>query len=158
MTFLIGKTTGISTLASIALRICCNILNFLNIFIYHMSGYFACMHIWAPCPCLVPKDTARKHQFPWNHSYYGCLWAAMWMLGTQPQSSTRAISALNHWAVSPDPTAVFLEGNKLTICYEDLINCLIIYFSVWGECYCFVDRVLLCSPHWPWTDSQPLRC
>lgn len=78
------------------------------------------------------------------------------MLRTQAQSSARAINALNHWTISLDPSAVFLEGNKLTICCENLIHCLIIYFSL-GKYWC-VERILLWGPHWPWTDSQSLKC
>lgn len=28
---------------------------------------------------------------------------AMWVLGTKPHYSTRAVSTLNHWAISPAP-------------------------------------------------------
>ena len=38
----------------------------------------------------------RVCQVLWNGSYRE-LWAGMWMLGTEPRSSGRAINAPNHW-------------------------------------------------------------
>ena len=31
------------------------------------------------------------------------LWAAMWVRGSEPRFSGKAVSALNHWAISPAP-------------------------------------------------------
>ena len=37
------------------------------------------------------------------------LWAIMWMLGTEPWVLCKNISALNLWAISPDPKTCFLK-------------------------------------------------
>ena len=34
-------------------------------------------------------------------SHYRWLWATMWLLGVELRTSGRAVSALNHWAISP---------------------------------------------------------
>jgi len=34
-------------------------------------------------------------------SHYRWLWATMWLLGIELRTSGRAVSALNHWAISP---------------------------------------------------------
>ena len=47
-----------------------------------------CLHIWL--------YTRRGHRF---HDRW--LWATMWMLGLELRTSGRAVSALNHWAISP---------------------------------------------------------
>lgn len=40
--------------------------------------------------------------------------AAIWMLGTELQSSTRAVSELNHRAIPPDPTFfLFLKSHSV---------------------------------------------
>jgi hypothetical protein len=31
------------------------------------------------------------------------LWATKWLLGIDLRTSGRAVRALNHWAISPDP-------------------------------------------------------
>ena len=36
-----------------------------------------------------------------RRSHYGWLWATMWVMGFELRTSGRAVSALNHWAISP---------------------------------------------------------
>lgn len=36
----------------------------------------------------------------------------MWVLGTEPKFSARAVNAPNHWATPPDPGIAFLGGRK----------------------------------------------
>jgi hypothetical protein len=36
-------------------------------------------------------------------SHYGWLWTTMWLLGFELRTFRRAVSALNHWAISPAP-------------------------------------------------------
>jgi hypothetical protein len=40
--------------------------------------------------------------------HYRWLWATMWLLGIELRTSGRAASALNCWAISPDPGSNFL--------------------------------------------------
>lgn len=48
----------------------------------------------------VSVEARKRYLITWN---WGCkdLWAAHWVLGTEPGSSVRAVSALNHWAIRP---------------------------------------------------------
>lgn len=68
-------------------------------------GCFAWMYVWAPHVCLVTEKTRRGFHIPWNWKYIW-LWAVIWLLGTEPRTSWRAISALNHKAISPAPTPI----------------------------------------------------
>lgn len=38
----------------------------------------------------------------------------MWVPGVEPRSSARAAHALNHWAISPDPSMILLNYKNLT--------------------------------------------
>jgi hypothetical protein len=40
--------------------------------------------------------------------YYRWLWATMWLLGIELRTSGRAVSALNHWDISPAPVQFIL--------------------------------------------------
>jgi len=42
-------------------------------------------------------------------SHYRWLWATMWLLGIELRSFGRAVSALNHWAISPALQPQFLK-------------------------------------------------
>jgi hypothetical protein len=42
-------------------------------------------------------------------SHSRCLWATMWLLGTELRTSGRAVRALNRWAISPAPCACFIQ-------------------------------------------------
>jgi hypothetical protein len=37
------------------------------------------------------------------------LWATMWLLGFELRTFRRAVSVLNHWAISPAPQLHFLQ-------------------------------------------------
>jgi hypothetical protein len=41
------------------------------------------------------------------------LWATMCLLGIEFRPSGRAVSALNHWAISPAPQTVFYVDNHI---------------------------------------------
>lgn len=69
---------------------------YLNVFI---KSYLFYVH-WHSACIYVCKS---------NRSYRP-LWAAMWVQGTEPGSSTRAARAPNHWAITPDPMISFLRG------------------------------------------------
>jgi hypothetical protein len=47
----------------------------------------------------APEEGIRSH--------YGWLWATMWLLGFELRTFRRAVSALNHWAISPAPYGSF---------------------------------------------------
>jgi hypothetical protein len=54
----------------------------------------------------TPKEGIRSH--------YRWLWATMWLLGIELRTSGRAVSALNHWTISPAHNNAFLK----TECYS----------------------------------------
>ena len=54
--------------------------------------YFMHMNVLSLCS-VTPEEGIRSH--------YRWLWATMWLLGIELRTSGRAVSALNHWAISP---------------------------------------------------------
>lgn len=79
------------------------------------------------CVCLMPQETRRLYQIPWNYSW---LWAIMKVLGTELVSSPRAASALICWAVS-------------------LVLCLCFYSNTFAAVYhcIFLHRLWLPPPY-----------
>lgn len=59
-------------------------------------GCFVYRHGYAPWTCSAYRGQKRV-LFPWNWSYRW-LWAAVWVLGTEPEYTGRTASALNSWA------------------------------------------------------------
>ena len=59
------------------------------------------MFLYEPCAC----SASRGQQRVWDFLKLKNLPAIMWMLGTEPETSGRTASVLNHWAISPVPTA-----------------------------------------------------
>jgi hypothetical protein len=53
------------------------------------------LFIWVHCSCL------QTHNRRGIRSHCRWLWATMWLLGIELRTSGRAVSALNHWAISP---------------------------------------------------------
>jgi hypothetical protein len=51
---------------------------------------------------LLSSDTPEEG----IRSHYRWLWATMWLLEIELRNSGRAVSALNHWAISPAPSQV----------------------------------------------------
>jgi hypothetical protein len=52
----------------------------------------------------LSSDTPEKD----TRSHYRWLWVIMWLLGIELRTSGRAVSALNHWTISPAPGWKFL--------------------------------------------------
>ena len=63
---------------------------------------FAYMYVCALHACLVLAGARRRHWTPWSWSHRR-LGATMWVMGIKVRTSERAVSALNHRAVSPAP-------------------------------------------------------
>jgi hypothetical protein len=75
----------------------CHSLWFLKIYLFI---YLFILCLWAHCSCLqTPEEGIRSH--------YRWLWATMWLLGIELRTSGRAVSALNHWVISPAPCGFF---------------------------------------------------
>lgn len=63
-----------------------------------------CLHVQV---CMVPVEAWNVHWIHWKWNYTWLL-AAMWVLGTQLESSARAASIFNPWAISLPPKIRFL--------------------------------------------------
>ena len=46
----------------------------LKMILFYVHECFACVHVCAPCACLVPVEASRQHQILW-----GCSGVAMWV-------------------------------------------------------------------------------
>jgi hypothetical protein len=68
---------------------------------------FACLYVCVQCACLIPMELRRTCWIHWNQSYRW-LWATM-LPETEPGSSGRAASALNHWPASLVPCPFFFK-------------------------------------------------
>lgn len=76
-----------------------------------MSEGFVYMYGCIPRVRLLPREVRRRYQILCSCSYKQ-LCAAVWVLGTEPKSSARAASALNHWDLSRQTTDVSEWSNK----------------------------------------------
>ena len=81
----------------------------------------------------------------WNWSYRQ-LWAVMWMLGIEPRSFRRAVSALNLWAISPVPTSHSLPLRVLFCLsfFESSHN--LLYYAYFPTLICYSLFYLSLSP------------
>jgi hypothetical protein len=90
-------------------------------------------------------------------SHYRRLWATMWLLGIELQISGRAVSALNHWAISPalSFTFYFVRKRSWYIGPGDLTFSLSLslFFFKTGSFYIVWNS--LCRPGWPQTHRDP---
>lgn len=68
---------------------------FLNVCM--LCAQHACRSLWK----------AGGHEISWNWSSWW-MWA-IWMLGTEPESSARAVTTPNFWAISPAPLFFVLK-------------------------------------------------
>lgn len=84
---------------------------FLFSLFFCVHGCFACVFIYAPFVCLVPKE-ARQHQiWNWNEGQ----WATMTVLGTKSGSSATAASVLSCCTISPARLHDFSLTGILTV-------------------------------------------
>jgi hypothetical protein len=103
--------------------------------------------MWVHCSCLQSLQIR----------YVRWLWATMWLLGFELRTFRRAVSALNHWAISPAPSYVFkkyfisvkfnVEASQLAFWMLFLIVCnFIIVWSLslvnFGVLFLFISRFL----------------
>ena len=100
-----------------------NIGHFFSVALHHMCVYthkhsFLCMHVFPAhahlCIMCMPNasgEAKKGCQISWE---FRQLWATMWVLEIEPQSSARGMSALNHCAISPDP--------PLTLAFWDRVS------------------------------------
>jgi len=85
-------------------------------------------------------------------SHYRLLWATMWLLGIELRTSGRAVSAFNHWAISP-----------ASWCFLSVICSLFIYLVTSPKAHCCTRGPLICLnwlPQWvsSWFLVDDHRC
>jgi len=71
-------------------------------------------------------------------SHYRRLWATMWLLGFELRASGRAVSALNHWAISAAPHTLYF----LLFCFFEIGSCCIGFGLTWNpsfSCFSFLS-------------------
>lgn len=61
--------------------------------------------------CLTSTEDRIEHWIPCNWSYRQ-LWATVWLLGTEPRSSSRAANALNRWTVSSPVFKILIDEEQ----------------------------------------------
>jgi hypothetical protein len=76
---------------------CCWHLFFVFIFFINKSFLFLKICFIYITTLELSSDTSEEG----IRSHYRLLWATMWLLGIEHRSFGRAVSALNHWAISP---------------------------------------------------------
>ena len=89
-------------------------------FFFQSYDCFTCMNVCAPHSYQVAIKARRE---VWIPSNWSCRWlqATMYVLGIEPGSSGRWISALNHWDISPEPRFVSLLQRIARICKNPVI-------------------------------------
>lgn len=91
----------------------CFLLNFI-----YLVCFFMCMSVLPlymsvhQYLCLIPVEARRGYHIFWNRNYRW-LWIARGVLGNELWSSTRVISAFNHWASSHPFKVLFLHSTLL---------------------------------------------
>ena len=83
----------------------CLLKDFSKIYLCFILWLF-CLHVYMCTKYMPSAHRGEKTvQMPWHWSYWW-LRATLYVLGTEPGSSARAASVLNHWAIS---SALFLQ-------------------------------------------------
>ena len=117
--------------------------------------------MWVLCLHVCLGESVRY----WN---YRQLSAAMWVLGTEPRSSERAVSTLNHWAISPAPPlnifysvflCVYIRAWSLE--YVCIYGYICVIALMWRQRPTFGSHFLLSSGFW-WLNAghetwEPLK-
>lgn len=89
--------------SSVCLFPCC-VFN-KDLLIYLCIWMFSWTYVCVLHACLVPGKVRRGWWIPWNWCYRW-LWVILQVLGSENGSSWRAASVLNHWSISPSPSAL----------------------------------------------------
>lgn len=77
------------------------------LFLFYVRECFPCMYVCVLRSCVVPTEFRGRHPISRNGSYRH-LWTTMWVPRTEPWSSARTESALNHWVVISSSNIWFL--------------------------------------------------
>ena len=133
----------------------------LDIF-FGTHGYLCTMYV-----CLVIMKNTR-YQVPWRWSYRS-LWAAMWVLETEPRCSARSATGLNLWAILPAPGTLFLSHFVLqdSLSFNFWVNLPLpltmeyrnctgtpphwnLSLSSWSSCFSLLNSGITDMCHHPW--------
>jgi hypothetical protein len=98
--FRLGGTHCVMSLLSVPWWMLCSCItfyrpNFFSFLFYFLKIYLFISCMWVHC-CYL-----QTHQKRALDPHYRWLWATMWLLGIELRTSGRAVSVLNHWAISP---------------------------------------------------------
>lgn len=131
------------------------------------GGWFFFFLLFSSHVCLrttyVPgAHSVQKTQQIFRNWSYSRLWATVWVLGTEPGSSARAMGALNHRAASTAHSFIFLNLPcfwRETVLYSACIFflCLLFYLFSWQFCPCIQHVLTIATltplPHY--SQGQP---
>ena len=84
----------------------------------------------------MPEEGIRSH--------YRWLWDTTWLLGFELRTFRRAVSVLNHWAICLSSLLLYLADSHGSSLDTAWLYTWFFFVFIW-------DRLLLCSPGWPWT-------
>jgi len=110
--------------------------------------YLLILCVWVHCS--LSSDTPEEV----IGSHYRWLWVTMWFLGFELRTSGRAVSALNHWAISPAPNLYVFR----VVLYVFLPNVTFLLFSWEFQAYTPITLSSHSSQVYPPTlDSSPRK-
>ena len=79
----------------------------------YVCDCFACLYACVLCSFLMSVEVRRRYRIPWKWVSRQ-LWATMLVKISEPGSSARAPSALNHWVISLVPTRFRYSDSDLS--------------------------------------------
>ena len=97
---------------------------FLSFFLFLVVNLF---YVCEYTVCSLQKNQKRESHPITDGPCYRWLWATIWLLGIEHRTSGRAVTALNHWAISPAWVSLFLKKSL------DWAWCLIPIIPVFGR-------------------------
>jgi len=84
---------------------------YISVYIYKKDSFFKDLFYFIYVSTLsLSSDTPEEG----IRFCYRWLWSTMWLLGFELRTSGRAVSALNHWAISPAPKDIF--WGRVSLC------------------------------------------
>lgn len=107
-----------TTMPGLGLRYIIFLIKIFWFIYFYFMWLSVCLHVYALCASLVSMEIRRACHISKKWSYRW-LWTAMWMLKTKPRFSTRATSALNHWAIILGLSFVLLSKSYNYACLPE---------------------------------------
>jgi hypothetical protein len=89
---------------------------------------------------MLSSDTPEEHM----GSHYRWLWVTMWLVGIELRTSGRAVSALNHWVISPASSVPFWYLSTYSLSKSYVLTILPKAPSL----YLYFKNHLICKQSW----------